>query len=563
MQSKKYWNLKKKLKKIYYKIFIHYIHYFCASFYKKMEDQMNPMMYMLLSSMKMDNENTFIKYLMILMVLLPIISKIIPFYDIKEYIKDYLLKKSNYISITISSHEVPVIKSFSSAVTSKLIYSKDFLSIIHYITENKIKNFKSLTEIMVNNSELNSDYSIKNCHEDNKFIFIPLHNNKILISENEKIYFQIELINNKDKEENKDNKKTVMDIKHNNFNIILSTNHKTDNGIDILKKFIERCKENYIIFQNKNKDDNKQYIFEYKSCEKSDESQLQLIYKEYLMEHNKDLSVNIFFEDKDRLMNYINPFIYDKDGNNTIGEEKYKRSGYTFKAGLLFYGSPGCGKTSTIKGILKYTNRHGIIINLNKVKTCEELELIFRNRVINKKEFNGKQLCYILEDCDAFNNDIISSRKRNEEDIKKNNDISEISKISQLLHDVNDINVKQIIKKEDDSLNLSCFLNVLDGIIELYGVMIIMTTNHPEKIDEALIRNGRFDFKYEFKKASKKIILEMIQFNFNLTKKEMETYSEHINIKDEILSQAEIQSICFQNNDVKKCIEEIILASQK
>ena len=35
MQSKKYWNLKKKLKKIYYKIFIHYIHYFCASFYKK------------------------------------------------------------------------------------------------------------------------------------------------------------------------------------------------------------------------------------------------------------------------------------------------------------------------------------------------------------------------------------------------------------------------------------------------------------------------------------------------------------------------------------------------
>ena len=512
--------------------------------------------------MKINDENTFMKYLIILLVLLPMISKIIPFNDIKEYIKKILFNKSN-ISISISSHEVPVMKSFSSALSSKLVYSKDFLSIIHYITEHKIKNLNSLTEIMVNNSDLNNDLNFKNNEDNNNFIYIPINNNKILISENEKIYFEMKLINSKNEEEEKKNdKKNIVGIKHNNFNIILSTN-KLYNGIDILKKFIEKCKEDYISYHNKNKDDNKQYIFEYKGCEVSDESHLKLIYKEYLMEHNKDLLVNIFFEDKDRLLNYINPFIYDKNGNNTIGEERYRKSGYTFKAGLLFYGSPGCGKTSTIKGILKYTNRHGIIIYLDKVKTCDELELIFRNRIINKKEFNGKQLCYILEDCDAFNNDVISSRKKNEEDIKKNNDASEISKISQLLHDVNDLNKANIHKKDDDRLNLSCFLNVLDGIIELYGVIIIMTTNHPEKIDEALIRNGRFDFKYEFKKASKKIILEMIQFNFNLTKEEVETYGKSMNIKDEVLSQAQIQSICFQNNDVNKCIEEIILASQK
>jgi chaperone BCS1 len=106
-------------------------------------------------------------------------------------------------------------------------------------------------------------------------------------------------------------------------------------------------------------------------------------------------------------------------------------------------------------------------------------------------------------------------------------------------------------------------LNILDGIIELHGVMIIMTTNHPEKIDEALIRPGRFDFKYEFKKASKKTVKEMIQFKFDLTNEEMDKYMEHMNIKDEMLSPAEVQSICFQNNDVKKCIDEIIFASQK
>ena len=62
----------------------------------------------------------------------------------------------------------------------------------------------------------------------------------------------------------------------------------------------------------------------------------------------------IFFEDKQKLINYINPFIYNVNESTNEGEEKYKRSGFTFKAGLLFYGSPGCGKTSTIKAILKY-----------------------------------------------------------------------------------------------------------------------------------------------------------------------------------------------------------------
>ena len=114
---------------------------------------------------------------------------------------------------------------------------------------------------------------------------------------------------------------------------------------------------------------------------------LQLYFDEFLMEHNKDLCVNIFFEGKDKLINYITPFIYDKEDKINSGEEEYKRAGFTFKAGLLFHGYPGCGKTSTIKAILSYTKRHGIIINLNKVKTCEELENIFRKRIFNDKLF--------------------------------------------------------------------------------------------------------------------------------------------------------------------------------
>jgi hypothetical protein len=525
-----------------------------------MIEQIQPMMFMMLSSMKNNNDNCITQYLTLLLLLLPIICKTIPFDDIKDYFKKYFNKNTNFISINISSHEVPVIRTCSTTPITKLIYSKDFLSIIHYLTTNKIENLESLTEIISSNSELDIRSYFDDDRE-NKFIYIPIHNNRVLISENEKIYFELNDIDNKNDEENKDDKKTVKIAKKKNFIIILSISNKILNGIDILKKFIENCRESYDLFHNKNKDDNKQYIFEYKNCEKSD-SILELKFKQYLMEHNKDLSVNIFFEDKDKLINYIKPFIYDQFEKYNIGEEKYKRSGFTFKAGILFYGSPGCGKTSTIKAILKYTNRHGIIINLNRVKTCEELELIFRNRTINGREMNGKQLCYILEDCDAFDDDIIKSRKKDEEDFKKYNDNIEASQLAKLM-DIGTITVQNMIKKDEDSVNLSCFLNILDGIIELHGVMIIMTTNHPEKIDEALIRPGRFDFKYEFKRASKKVVREMIQFKFELSDKEIEQYIKHMNIKDEILSPAEIQSICFKNNDIKKCIDEIVLASQK
>jgi chaperone BCS1 len=44
-----------------------------------------------------------------------------------------------------------------------------------------------------------------------------------------------------------------------------------------------------------------------------------------------------------------------------------------------------------------------------------------------------------------------------------------------------------------DELNLSGLLNVLDGVVDTPGRILIMTTNHPEKLDPASIRPGGID----------------------------------------------------------------------
>ena len=52
-----------------------------------------------------------------------------------------------------------------------------------------------------------------------------------------------------------------------------------------------------------------------------------------------------------------------------------------------------------------------------------------------------------------------------------------------------------IIPKSAPIHALQGLLNVLDGVVDTPGRIVIMTTNHPEALDAALIRPGRIDKK--------------------------------------------------------------------
>lgn len=92
-------------------------------------------------------------------------------------------------------------------------------------------------------------------------------------------------------------------------------------------------------------------------------------------------------------------------------------------------------------------------------------------------------------------------------DIRKDGDlvskISGIRKHSVLL--LEDIDVFHIAKsrsddkkKDREGTSLSGLLNSLDGIATPHGLITIMTANHPEVLDEALIRTGRADLTEQF-----------------------------------------------------------------
>lgn len=215
---------------------------------------------------------------------------------------------------------------------------------------------------------------------------------------------------------------------------------------------------------------------------------VKITYMSNKFESNKTFD-NIFFEGKDSLIKRIDYF----DNNKS----EYKRLGIPYTLGFLFYGEPGCGKTSSIKAIANYTGRHIIDVSLNRIKTCSELKQIFANEYIDDLYIPINKRIMIIEDIDCMSN-IVSDRNENMQDI----DISTVSTKADKY------------KEHPDKLTLAYILNLLDGILEQPGRMIIISSNYPDKLDKALIRPGRIDMKIQFTKTSSEITNQIVSYYF-------------------------------------------------
>jgi hypothetical protein len=182
---------------------------------------------------------------------------------------------------------------------------------------------------------------------------------------------------------------------------------------------------------------------------------------------------------------------------------------------LLLHSAPGMGKTSIIKSIANMMGYCIIEIKLSLIKSDIDLINIFHEPHLGHHEANNCELpkrldnvplnkrIYILEDIDAETN--VIHKRTDEPDTKKSKDdsTSVLKDIVDVIADKKGPNDEQAKEKKDDvktPLTLSGVLNALDGILELNGAILVMTTNFPEKLDPALIRPGRISMNIELKK---------------------------------------------------------------
>jgi len=197
---------------------------------------------------------------------------------------------------------------------------------------------------------------------------------------------------------------------------------------------------------------------------------------------------NLFFPEKDAILARLQFFL-----NN---EEWYTERGVPYNLGFMFHGTPGSGKTSTIKAMANLTQRHIVSIPLKHVKTVEDLYRVFYSVSINKREVPIEKRIYVLEDIDAAGLEETVKRRAGAE--------PELVSPPTLLVEQSgsekpvEVALATGNKEKKATLTLSDLLEVFDGVMEMKGRILVITTNHPEKLDSALIRPGRIDVNVKF-----------------------------------------------------------------
>lgn len=164
----------------------------------------------------------------------------------------------------------------------------------------------------------------------------------------------------------------------------------------------------------------------------------------------------------------------------------YSDRGIPYRRGYLFYGPPGTGKSSLAFAAAGFLGLNVYILNLNSQQLTEDaLAQLFQNL--------PRRCLVLLEDIDSSE----VTNRRTADTVKK--------------------------RKGKSGLSLSALLNIIDGVAAQEGRALIMTTNHHEHLDPALVRPGRVDYQLEFKLASRYLARQMFQNIFQEPKTNIDT----------------------------------------
>jgi chaperone BCS1 len=185
-----------------------------------------------------------------------------------------------------------------------------------------------------------------------------------------------------------------------------------------------------------------------------------------------------------------------------MSKEWYNRMGIPYRRGYLFHGPPGNGKTSLCKAFAGELQLDICVLSLSSPDVTDgKLTQILRVTPVRS--------LVLLEDVDA-----VFVQRETSEPIK---------------------------------LSFSGLLNAIDGVVSQEGRIFIMTTNHIEKLDPALIRPGRCDVKLEVRNASRSQLAAMFVRFFPGRDAEAGSFADQI--PEYRVSMAEIQNHLLQHKD--------------
>jgi len=223
---------------------------------------------------------------------------------------------------------------------------------------------------------------------------------------------------------------------------------------------------------------------------------------------------NVFFDNDDVVTSRVRFF---KDNRAW-----YDRRGIPYTLGFLFFGVPGCGKTSEVKAIAHELRRHVINVNLGAIRTKRQLKKLFYDpliEVVSASPSRTKVISipidrrlYVIEDMDCVGgeNEYLMRRADRAKHAGAKAAADAESKAASAKKRESRVNG---YGDADDTvagdLDLATILNVLDGTLETPGRVILITSNHPETLDHALIRPGRIDALIQFGLASLDVVRRM------------------------------------------------------